>query len=216
MRIGVLASGSGTNLQALLDADLGPAEIALVICNVPGARAIERAEQAHVPATLISHRDYPSREAFDAALVEALRAAGVELVVLAGFMRVLTPAFVDAFADRVINIHPSLLPAFPGVDAQRQAFEAGVRITGCTVHLVDRGIDTGPILAQAAVAVGVDDQLVDVQRRILAQEHRLLPAVVRAIAHGHLTFSGSRPHLARWAADPDAVLVSPQLPERDQ
>ncbi len=213
MRIGVLASGSGTNLQALLDADLGPADIVSVVVNVEGAKALARAEAAGVPARLIRHRDFADRESFDAALVEALRAAGVDLVVLAGFMRILTPVVLDAFPGRIINVHPSLLPAFPGVDAQRQAFEAGVRITGCTVHVVDAGVDTGPILAQAAVPILETDTVVDLQRRVLAVEHQLLPAVVRAIADGRIFPADGRPRLRGPEPDPGAVLACPSLPE---
>ena len=213
MRVGVLASGSGTNLQALLDADLGDARVVLVIANVPGAKALDRARAAGVASQLINHRDFPRRVAFDAALVEALREADVDLVVLAGFMRIVTTAFLDAFPDRVINIHPSLLPAFPGVDAQRQAFEAGVRVTGCTVHLVDAGTDTGPILAQAAVPVRGDDALVDLQRRILAAEHRLLPAVVKAFAAGTLAplprpQNAAKPQASSMAGDRRTTVVS--------
>lgn len=215
VRVGVLASGSGTNLQALLDADLGPAEIVLVVANVPGAKALDRARAAGVDARLIVHRDYDDREAFERVLIDALSGARVEIVVLAGFMRVLTAHFLSAFPDRVINIHPSLLPAFPGLEAQRQAWEAGVRISGCTVHLVDAGVDTGPILAQTAVPVLAEDTVADLQRRILAAEHRLLPAVVRGIAEGQLA-AGQRRPLRSIDADPGRVLVSPALSERDR
>ena len=212
LRVGVLASGSGSNLQALLNADLGPAEIVVVLSNVEGAKALDRATAAGVPAQLVRHRDFESREAFDAAMVEVLQAAGVELIVLAGFMRVVTPVFLNAFSDRVINIHPALLPSFPGLDAQRQAFEAGVRISGCTVHLVDAGVDTGPILAQSAVPILNDDALVDVQRRILAAEHRLLPSVVRAVAEGRLdpaSESAKHRRLRGLDARSNEVLMSP-------
>ncbi len=212
VRVGVLASGSGTNLQALLDAELSPAEVVLVVCNVAGARALDRAQTAGVATELIRHRDYETRETFDAAVVSALHAARVELVVLAGFMRLVTSVVLDAFPQRVINIHPSLLPAFGGLEAQRQALEAGVRVSGCTVHLVDAGVDTGPILAQAAVPVLPDDRLVDLQRRILAAEHRLLPQVVRAIADGRLRTDGDRPYLV-GSTDLSAVLASPALSE---
>ena len=214
VRVGVLASGSGTNLQALLDADLRPAEIVIAVCNVAGARALERARAAGVTATLLPHRDYPDRRAFESALIEVLTGARVDWVVLAGFMRVLTPHFLSAFENRVLNIHPSLLPAFPGLEAQRQAFEAGVRISGCTVHVVDAGVDTGPILAQAAVPVRTDDALVDLQRRILAAEHRLLPAVVRAIGQGRIDLD----RLVLLGPDEraDHALASPALGEADR
>jgi len=186
MNIGVLVSGSGTNLQALIDrsnkGELGPARLAAVGCNVPDCPALSRARAAGLPTFVVNHRDFPARAGFDRALVTALRAHQVDLVVLAGFMRVLSGEFLDAFPSRVINIHPALLPAFPGTRAQRQAHEAGVKIAGCTIHFVDGGIDTGPIIAQAAVLVQDDDDEEALRARILAEEHRLLPSVVRAIA----------------------------------
>jgi phosphoribosylglycinamide formyltransferase-1 len=214
MKTGVLASGGGTNLQALIDTwqrgALAPAELAVVGVNVAGAQALDRAEKADIPTFVLSHRSFASREDFDRALAAELRGRGVELVVLAGFMRVLTPAFLDVFPHRVINIHPALLPAFPGVHAQRQAFEYGVKISGCTVHFVDAGTDTGPIIAQAAVPVLSGDDEESLQKRILAEEHRLLPAVVRAVAAGRVGVQGRRVTVAGGAvADTDARLRSP-------
>lgn len=193
MRAAVLVSGGGTNLQALIDArdDLG-AELRVVLSNRADAFALERARRAGIEAMCLSHKDFATREDFDGALRDALLARGVELVVLAGFMRVLTPVFLDAFPDRVINVHPALLPAFPGVDAQAQALAYGAKITGCTVHLVDAGVDTGPILAQAAVVVRDDDTVETLRARILAEEHRLLPAAVRDVAAGRVTREGRR------------------------
>jgi phosphoribosylglycinamide formyltransferase-1 len=193
VRAAVLVSGGGTNLQALLDArdDLG-AELCVVVSNRADAFALERARRAGVEAMCLSHKDFATREGFDGALRDALLARGVELVVLAGFMRVLTPVFLDAFPDRVINVHPALLPAFPGVDAQAQALAYGAKVTGCTVHLVDAGVDTGPILAQAAVPVRDDDTVETLRARILAEEHRLLPAAVRDVAAGRVTREGRR------------------------
>jgi phosphoribosylglycinamide formyltransferase-1 len=185
--LGVLISGRGSNLQAILDAiERGSldARVRLVISNRPGAPGIERAERAGVPTRVIPHKDYPDRERFDAALAGALREAGAAWIVLAGFMRLLTPVFLDAFPGRVINIHPSLLPAFPGVDAQGQALAHGVRMTGCTVHLVDAGTDTGPILAQAAVPVLDGDDRDALAERILGFEHALLVEVLARIAEG--------------------------------
>ena len=156
MRLGVLASGSGSNLQAILDACAQgriAAKVSAMICNVPGARALERAKAANVPAILLPHGAHPLREEYDARLVEELRRHDVNLVCLAGFMRIVTPVLLRAFPERVLNIHPSLLPAFPGMHAVRQALAAGVRISGCTVHLVDEGTDSGPIVVQAAVPV---------------------------------------------------------------
>src|ERR1041385_8920330 len=159
LRIGVLVSGTGTNLEAILTAIAEKRlalEVAIVISNKQGALALGRAERAGVPTRVIPHGDYPSREAFDTALVGALREAAVEWVVLAGFMRLITRTMLSAFPNRIVNIHPSLLPAFPGVDSQKQAFDYGVKVAGCTVHLVDEGTDSGPIVAQRAVAV-LDD-----------------------------------------------------------
>ncbi len=186
VRVAVLASGSGSNLQALLEADLRPAEITLVVCNVPGAGAIEKAKAAGVEHRLIEHRAFPTREAFDQAILEQLLAKRIDWVVLAGFMRILTKVLLDAFPERVVNIHPALLPAFPGTHAQAQALKAGVRITGCTVHLVDSGMDTGPILAQTAVPVRPQDDEAALSRRILREEHRIYPRVIKALAQGEL------------------------------
>lgn len=205
--IGVLASGTGTNLAALLASDLGPGRVVRVIVNVPGAGAIDRARAAGVPVTVLDHREHRPRRVFEQRAVERLKADGVAWVVLAGFMRVVTATFLDAFPGRVVNVHPSLLPAFPGVHAQRQAFDAGVRIAGCTVHLVDVGVDSGPILAQAAVPVRDDDDPERLEARILDAEHALLPRVVRALAEGRLDTTGPRP---RWVGldAPDGRLAS--------
>jgi phosphoribosylglycinamide formyltransferase-1 len=183
--LGVLVSGTGTNLQAILDAIAEgslTARVRAVISNRPEAPALARAARAGVPALCIPHREYATREAFDAALVNALRQAGAGWIVLAGFMRVLTPAFLDAFANKVVNIHPALLPAFPGVNAVAQALAYGVKITGCTVHLVDSGVDTGPILAQRAVSVRDDDSEQTLAERIHHEEHALLVEVLRWLA----------------------------------
>ena len=186
MNVGVLVSGSGTNLQALIDrarrGELGPARIAVVGSNVPDCAALARARAAGLPSFVVDHRDYSARAGFDRALMLGLRAHQVDLVVLAGFMRVLGDEMLAAFPGRIINIHPALLPAFAGVRAQKQAFDAGVRIAGCTIHFVDSGVDTGPIIAQSAVLVHEDDDVEALRARILAEEHRLLPAVVKAIA----------------------------------
>jgi phosphoribosylglycinamide formyltransferase-1 len=188
--LGVLASGTGTNLQAIVDAIAAgtlEARVAVVICNVPGAGALERAKQGGIETVVVDHTKFADREAFEGAVVEALRARGVDIVVLAGFMRLLTPVLLGAFPMRVVNIHPSLLPAFPGVHAQRQAVEYGVRIAGCTVHFVDAGTDTGPIVAQAVVPVLEDDDEESLRQRILRCEHRLLPTVLQWMAEGRVT-----------------------------
>ena len=202
MDLGVLISGRGSNLQAILDAVADKrldARVRLVLSNKAKAQGLERAAEAGVPTTVLSHLEFPDRESFDAALVERLQQAGVEWVVLAGFMRIVTPVFLDAFPNRVINIHPSLLPSFPGVDAQAQALAYGVRVSGCTVHLVNEGVDAGPILAQAAVAVRQHDTRDELAARILQEEHRLLVETLQTIAHGGLAIEapaeGERPRV---------------------
>jgi phosphoribosylglycinamide formyltransferase-1 len=210
-RIGVLASGAGSNLQALIDADLGDARIGVVIVNVPGAKAFDRAREAGIPSLCIDHRQHATREDFDRAVVSALEQHGVEWVVLAGFMRIVTPVLLDAFRDRVVNIHPALLPSFPGVNAHKRALEAGVKLTGCTVHLVDEGCDTGPILAQVAVPVLEGDDEARLKTRILKQEHRLLPAVIRALIEGRLHIDGRRARLRGFEEHEDRVLSNPAL-----
>jgi phosphoribosylglycinamide formyltransferase-1 len=188
--LGVLVSGSGTNLQAILDAVRArtlDARVAVVVSNVAGAGALDRARAAGVEALVIEHQRYADRGAFDAAVVEALRARGVEVVVLAGFMRLVTDVLLGAYPMRVVNVHPALLPAFPGVHAQRQALAYGVRVAGCTVHFVDGGTDTGPIVAQAVVPVCEGDDEATLVARILAREHELLPRVLQWIAEGRVT-----------------------------
>lgn len=187
-RIGVLISGSGTNLQALIDAfaDEAGIEIAVVISNKADAYGLERAARAGIPTAVVDHRG-KNRRTFDAELVEVLRLHRVSWVALAGFMRIITPVFLDAFPGRVINIHPSLLPAFPGINAQQQAFDAGVEVTGATVHFVDAGMDTGPIIAQGAVPRHDDDSSDDLKARILEMEHRLFPMVMRMASEGRLS-----------------------------
>ena len=190
LKIAVLASGRGSNLQALIDARRDgqlPIEVVLVAGDKAQALALRRAETAGIPTLALDPRGYASRAAYDADLFARIAASGAELVVLAGFMRILTARFLDAFPARVINIHPSLLPAFPGVDAQKQALDKRVRITGCTVHLVDAGTDTGPILAQARIAVLPGDTPETLADRLLAHEHRLLVATIAAIAARRIT-----------------------------
>ena len=194
-RIGVLISGRGSNLQALIDAVRDGrlrAEIAVVISNRADAQGLDRARAAGIETLTMPHRDHPSREAFDAALARELRARGVELVCLAGFMRMLGPAFLDAFPDAVLNIHPSLLPAFPGVDAQRQAWAHGAKVAGATVHFVTGELDGGPIVHQAAIAVLDDDSPETLAARILDVEHRIYPEAVARVLDGGWTIEGRR------------------------
>jgi phosphoribosylglycinamide formyltransferase-1 len=224
IRIGVLASGSGSNLQALLDAARDgriDGRVATVVCNVPGARALERARVAGVPAELLPSRGVADREAYDREVVARLRAAGVDLVCLAGWMRIVTPGFLDAFGPteasrgcpRVMNVHPALLPSFPGLHAQRQALAYGVRFSGCTIHFVDAGTDTGPIIVQGAVPVLPGDDEAALAARILVEEHRLYPLAVQWFAEGRLSVNGR--HVAvRDAAAPMMDAVS--NPSRDR
>lgn len=197
-RVVVLVSGGGTNLQSLLDAEragtLGDATVVGVVSNRPGVRALERATAAGVRTRVLDHRAFADRAAFDAALRAEVEALGADLVVLAGFMRVLTEGFLAGFVDRVINIHPSLLPAFPGVRGPAQALQYGVKISGCTVHFVDAGLDTGAVIAQAAVPVRDDDTEETLAARILVEEHRLLPAAVADLAGARLRRAGRRVH----------------------
>jgi phosphoribosylglycinamide formyltransferase-1 len=194
-RIAVLISGRGSNLQALIDAVAAgrlDATIAVVISNRADAAGLERAREAGIATVTLPHRDYPSREAFEAALVAELRARDVSLVCLAGFMRLLGQTYLGAFADRTLNVHPSLLPAFPGVDAQRQALEHGVKIAGATVHLVTGELDDGPIVMQGSVPVRDDDTVETLAARILEVEHRIYPEAVASVLDGGWTIQGRR------------------------
>jgi phosphoribosylglycinamide formyltransferase-1 len=194
-RLGVLLSGRGSNFLALHDAvrrgEL-PAEIALVASNVPDAPGLARARERGLPAVAIPHRGEPDRGSHEAKLMAALREAGVEWVCLAGYMRLLSPAFLAAFPRRVLNIHPSLLPAFPGLDAQDQALAHGVKVSGCTVHLVDEGLDSGPIVVQRTVPVLDDDTTEALAARILAEEHRAYPEALRRLLTESWEISGRR------------------------
>jgi phosphoribosylglycinamide formyltransferase-1 len=199
MRVGVLASGSGSNFQALVDAlnvPGSPATIVLLVCNVSGARVLERARAAGVAAVLMEPSRWPDREAYDAAVADELERHRVELVCLAGYMRLLTPVFLARFPGKVINIHPSLLPSFPGLHAVRQALSADVKVTGCTVHFVDEGTDTGPIIAQVPVPVLPGDTENTLADRIHAEEHRIFPKVVKAIADGRVRLHGRQVQLS--------------------
>jgi len=196
LRVGVLVSGRGSNLQALLDASSRPgypAEVVVVISDRERAAALDRARMAGVEALFVNAKDFGDRESFDLALVSELNARRVGLVCTAGFMRILSSAFTRAFAGRAINIHPSVLPAFPGLHAQRQALDHGVKVSGATVHfLSDGAVDTGPIILQATVPVEPGDTEETLAARILVEEHRLYPEAVRLFAEGRLTIAGRR------------------------
>jgi len=198
VKVGVLISGEGTNLQAIIDAvDRGDlkAEIRVAISNNPTARGLARARRHGIAAEVIDHRRFASREDFDGALVASLRSHEVELVVCAGFMRLLSPVMVSAFRDRIMNIHPALCPAFPGVDAQRQALDYGVRFSGCTVFFVTEGVDDGPVIVQAIVPVDQDDDEVTLAARIHAEEHRIYPSAIRLYQEGRLELRGRKVYI---------------------
>ncbi|HEX4386323.1 MAG TPA: phosphoribosylglycinamide formyltransferase, partial [Myxococcales bacterium] len=211
MRLGVLASGSGSNLQSILDAcarGAVQAQVAVLICNVPGAGALERAARAGVPCRVLPHKSAPSREAYDELVVAELRQHGVDLVCLAGFMRLVTPVLLRSFENKILNIHPALLPAFPGLHAVRQAVAAGVRVAGCTVHLVDEGTDSGPIVMQAVVPVLDDDTEETLAARVLVQEHRIYPRSIALFAEGRVKLDGRRV-VVDAGNDSSRSLVSP-------
>jgi phosphoribosylglycinamide formyltransferase 1 len=213
VKLGVLISGEGTNLQAIIDAvERGElkAEIRIVISNKPEARGLERARRHGIPAEVISHRGKP-REQFDAELVTALRGHAVELVVCAGFMRLLSAVMVRAFPYRIMNIHPALCPAFPGIDAQKAATDYGVRFTGCTVFFVTEGVDDGPIIIQAVVPVNPEDEAAVVAQRIHVQEHRIYPEAVRLYQQGRLEVRGRKVLIRDASARPDQALINPPL-----
>lgn len=195
VRVAVLVSGEGTNLQALIDAErsqtLG-AHIALVVSNKANVRALDRARAAGIDTKVIDHRGFERREDFDAVLRDTVLASGATVVVLAGFMRVLTRVFLDNFPSGVLNVHPAILPAFQGMNAIEQALAHGAKLTGCTVHFVDDGVDTGPIVSQSAVEVNDDDTVASLRARVSEREHLLLPAAVRALAMGELVRDGRR------------------------
>lgn len=207
-RVAVLVSGRGSNLGALLAAPL-PGTIGVVVSNNPDAHGLAIARAHQIPAEVVDHRGHRGREAFDAALASVLDRYAPDLLVLAGFMRILTPGFVERYAGRLINIHPSLLPAFTGVDTHRRALEAGVRIHGCTVHFVTAQLDNGPIIGQAAVPVHDTDTPDTLAARVLAQEHRILPMAVRWFLEERLQVQGNRVVVA-GAAPSERALMQPE------
>ncbi len=207
-RIVVLISGRGSNMVALLDARL-PATVCAVLSNDPAARGLATARERNVPATAIDHKRYPDRAAFDAALSEEIDRHAPDLVVLAGFMRILTDAFVARYAGRLINIHPSLLPAFPGLHTHRRALEAGVRVHGCTVHFVTATLDHGPIVIQAAVPVLPDDTEDTLAARVLREEHRIYPQAVRWFCEDRLALTAEGRVIVRNGTPGASALLNP-------
>jgi phosphoribosylglycinamide formyltransferase 1 len=212
--IGVLISGSGTNLQSIIDAVEAKkldAKIELVLSNKADAYGLVRAQNHGIPIEVLEHKGFASREAYDQVVVDRLRGWGVELVVLAGFMRLLSPDFVKAYSNRIMNIHPALLPAFPGLHVQRKAVEHGVRFSGCTVHFVNEECDEGPIIIQAVVPVFPDDTEEILAARILAQEHRIYPRAIQLYAEGRLHIVGRKVLVDRLGKDDAQVLIEPSL-----
>jgi phosphoribosylglycinamide formyltransferase-1 len=203
-RVVILISGRGSNMQALLEAGL-PAKISAVISNEPLAPGLEIARRFGVKTEVVNHRELPNRQSFDLALGDALARYDPQLIVLAGFMRVLTEAFATRFAGKLINIHPSLLPAFPGIHTHRRALEEGVRIHGCTVHFVTPSVDSGPIIVQSALAVLPDDTEETLAARVLQEEHRVLPQAVRWFLDGHLRLQGNHVVIAGPCRYPDPI-----------
>ena len=212
--IGVLISGGGTNLQAIIDAiESGTldAKIQLVLSNKADAFGLARAQKHGIPTEVLDHKAYPSREAYDQAVVELLRGRGVELVVLAGFMRLLSPVFIKGYSNRIMNIHPALLPSFPGLHVQKKAVDHGVRFSGCTVHFVNEECDEGPIIIQAVVPVFPDDNDETLAARILKQEHQIYPRAIQLYAEGRLHVSGRRVLVDGLDKDEGRVLIQPPL-----
>jgi phosphoribosylglycinamide formyltransferase-1 len=216
LSLGVLISGGGTNLQAIIDAiesNRLDAKIAVVLSNRADAYGLVRAQKHGIPTEVLDHKKFSIREAYDQAVVDLLRARGVELVVLAGFMRLLSPVFVKAYSNRIMNIHPALLPAFPGLHVQKKALEHGVRFSGCTVHFVNEECDEGPIIIQAVVPVSPDDSEETLAARILKQEHRIYPRAIQLFAEGRLRVEGRRVLVDGLAKDDSRVLCQPPLDE---
>jgi phosphoribosylglycinamide formyltransferase 1 len=214
--IGVLISGSGTNLQSIIDAIEAKkldARIEVVLSNKADAHGLVRAQNHGIRTEVLDHKAFASREAYDQAVVDLLRARGVELVVLAGFMRLLSPVFVKAYSNRIMNIHPALLPSFPGLHVQKKALDHGVRFAGCTVHFVNEECDEGPIIIQAVVPVFPDDSEEHLAARILKQEHRIYPRAIQLYAEGRLHVVGRRVLVDRLAKDESQALVQPPLDE---
>jgi len=214
LKIGVLVSGSGSNLQSIIDRieeGLLDAEIAVTICNKPGAYALERCRKHGIQTVVIRHQDFPTREDFDRKMIDILRSHAVDLIVMAGFMRLLTPLFLRAFPMKIMNIHPALLPAFPGTHVQQKAIDYGVKFSGCTVHFADEGVDTGPVIIQAIVPVLPQDTADSLAARILREEHRIYPQAIQLEAEGRLMVSGRRVIIKDGPIMPELAVHNPPL-----
>ena len=194
--VAVFVSGSGTNLQAIIDANIEAANIAVVLSNKPDAYALERALKHNIPVEVVDHKEFESREDFEAEIILRLEEYDIELVVLAGFMRILTSFFVGKFKNRIINLHPALLPSFPGIHSAKQALDYGVKVTGCTVHFVDDGVDTGPIILQATVPVEDADTEDTLLEKIHMEEHRIFPEAVKLFCEKRLKIDGRRVYIS--------------------
>ena len=208
--LGVLASGSGSNFQSIIgniESGYLDAKVSILISDNPDAGAIERAKKHGIDHIVIKHKDFPDRSSYNSRIAEELKKHGVELVILAGFMRVVDKALIDQFPERIMNIHPALLPAFPGLHGQKQAADYGVKISGCTVHFVDEGMDTGPIIVQAAVPTYHDDDEDSLGKRILKQEHRIFPYAIKLYSEGKLSIEGRKVIVA--AEREDSPLQNP-------
>ncbi|MFI5322372.1 MAG: phosphoribosylglycinamide formyltransferase [Thermodesulfobacteriota bacterium] len=191
-KLAVFVSGNGTNLQAIIDTRIPSVDIVLVFSNNPQAYALERAASQGIPCEVLDHKKYFSREEYDGEVLKMLEPYGVDLIALAGFMRILSPRFVRAYKNRIINLHPALLPSFQGINAGKQALEAGVKYTGVTIHFVDEGVDTGPIILQSVVPVLDDDTEESLLERIHREEHRIYPEAIDLIASGKFSIQGKR------------------------
>ncbi|MFQ5932361.1 MAG: phosphoribosylglycinamide formyltransferase [Nitrospiraceae bacterium] len=217
LRVGVLASGRGSNLQAIIDAILAGrlrARVTVVISNKKAAEALERARRHGIPDVFVDPKPCAEqsggREAYDRALLEVLRKHDVELVLLAGYMRIVTSVLISAYPNHILNIHPSLLPAFPGLDAQQKALDWGVKLAGCTVHVVTEGVDEGPIIIQASVPVCEQDTVDSLSERILAEEHRIYPRAVQLYAEGRVRVEGRRVRIAGQSKTAGRALINPE------
>jgi phosphoribosylglycinamide formyltransferase 1 len=215
LKLGVLISGSGSNLQSIIDhIEKGtlPAQIKIVVSNDPQAYGLTRAKKHGIPCAVLNHQDFSSREDFDRELIRILQNAGVDLVVLAGFMRILTRPFLQAFEQKIINIHPALLPAFPGTHVQQKAIDYGVKFSGCTVHFVDDGgVDTGPIIIQSVVPVHPDDTADTLAARILKEEHKIYPQAIRYFAEGRIIKNGRHVEIKKIKNCDAAAMHNPPL-----